>query len=51
MICQFLLKKLIKEKNKISNFQLLKNVILAKEMDLNLVILQTDAAIVEEMEK
>ena len=51
MIYQFLLKKLIKGKNKISNFQLLKNVILAKEMALNLVIHQIDVPIVVEMEK
>jgi hypothetical protein len=45
------LKRLTKEKNKILNFQLQKNVILAKEMALNLVILQIDVHIVVEMEK
>ena len=51
MIYQFLLKKLIKEKNKISNFQLLKNVMFVKEMALNLVIHRIDVAIVVETEK
>ena len=51
MISQFHLKKLTKEKNRILNFQLLKNVIPAKEMDLNLGIRLIDARIVVETEK
>ena len=46
MIYQFLLKKLIMEKNKILNFLLLNSVGLAKVMDQNQVILQTDVHIV-----
>ena len=48
MIYQFLLKKLIMEKNKILNFLHPNSVGLAKVMDQNQVILQTDAHIVEE---
>ena len=51
MIYQLLLKKHIKEKNKIYNFQPQKSVTLAKEMVLNLVIRQIDVPIVVEMEK
>ena len=46
MIYQFLLKKLTMEKNKILNFLLQNSVVLVKVMDLNQVILQTDAHIV-----
>ena len=46
MIYQFLLKKLTTEKNKTLNFLHQNNVGLAKVMDQNQVILQTDAHIV-----
>ena len=51
MICQLHLKKLSVAKNKIYNFQLLKNVIHAKEMDQNQVLIQIDVLTVVEMEK
>jgi hypothetical protein len=51
MIYQSHLKKLTKVKNKILNFQLQKNVILAKEMVQNQVTLLIDVLIVVEMEK
>ena len=51
MIYQLHSKKLIKEKSKTLNFQLLKNVIPVKEMDLNLDIHLIDAHIVVEVEK
>ena len=51
MIYQFHLRKLTRVKNKILSFKLQKNVILAKEMAQNLVILQIDVLIVEGMEK
>ena len=51
MIFQFHLKKLIRVKNRILNFQRLKNATLVKEMAQNQVILLTDVLIVVEMEK
>ena len=51
MIYQFLLKKLTMEKNKILNFLHPNSVGLAKAMDQNQVILQTDAHIVVGMEE
>ena len=49
MIYLFPLRKHTAEKNKTLNFQRQNNVGLAKEMDLNQVILLIDALIVEEM--
>ena len=51
MIYQFRSRKLTQVKNKTYNFQQQKNVILAKEMDLNQVIIPIDVLIVEGMEK
>ena len=50
MIYLYLLKMLMQVRNKILNFQQLKNVILVREMDLSLDILLIDAPIVVEME-
>ena len=51
MIYQLHLKKHIKEKNKILNFQRQKNVIHVREMAQNQVTLQIDALIVVETAK